>query len=122
MRLRHGLLAVSVLLAGCGTAQGLQAPMFGHGSFAALDDAPIFNLPGVQVGVPMPLAVNYKSIHITGTGTLDALDASHLALSATASAHVIFVTETKQLTMSVTKTGNTAWPYGIVAVNVTDKQ
>lgn len=119
MRLRHGLLALTFLLAGCGTLQSLPSAPYGHG-FAAFDDAPIFNLPGVKVGVSMPLSGDYQSIHITGTGQLDALDATHMAMSATASAHIVFITETKQLTMNVTKTQSAQWPYGITAVNVTD--
>jgi hypothetical protein len=111
-------------LAGCGTAPNnlsfLNAPS--QGPARAFDDATIVNLPGIPVNAPLSVTGTYQGHNLTGNATISALDAQHMTVSATLTAHVLFITETKQVTFSLTSVpGNAQWPILADVDNVTDK-
>lgn len=108
-------------LAGCGLASPM--PGTASGYLGMMDTTPLMQLPGIPVGAPMALTGKYQNKYdLTGQATITALDANHLAIDATITAHWLFVSETKHVTVSVTTTQDAQWPYFFDTENLTDGQ
>lgn len=114
-------IVVAAALVGCGQpfVPGLDGA---SGPLGAMADAPIVNLASVPIGVQLNVTGKYQSYDLSGSGEINALDSQHLALSGQVTAHVLFISETKQITFTLARSSDPTWPYVGTAVNVTDNQ
>jgi hypothetical protein len=119
---RSFALSLAFLLAGCGAVSTPNAQRVLSSAVHLSDDANIVDLPGLAIGVDLPLVGKYQSFKITGTGKINALDAAHLDVKAHVTAKIGFISQTKDVTFALTRGTDPAWPFQFTAVNVTDNQ